>query len=434
MATIRQMPAVYLRGSIASVTMAGLSSDEKAKLDRLVKVVGDHPEMARNKARMIRELGNTIRGDYADDKRNAEQEYEIAICRGLVDLFYHRHYTYECGECKSSTYLTKRGKPKAIERPYVPCPACGAAVVKDRGFTDLIEGQVVDHAEQQKAHEHMLSGGPRFGSVIKPIPGERKHENPQAVIDCPKQLKKFFGEFVWNYFRQHIKENKRKVHKKVSTISGTADTMGVELIRNVCERMKIMHHYDGVIQEGRHRIFLSTLQTPPEFTIEMASIQQQMSKHQVEMSFSNSSVDILVNPASPVIQVNVIKPEHVMMVENQAISGEDDESSGFSISQVSHKTIAGGAKMDQDDHVGNLDRVEAGKRVRDSLPDGDCKKIYDILSQNGESYDEFAKDYGHGLPKNNHIAEFLKISTRTVKQHKESIKIYCYAFDFGLDD
>jgi hypothetical protein len=115
------------------------------------------------------------------------------------------------------------------------------------------------------------------------------------------------------------------------------------------------------------------------------------------------------------------------------MSGEDEEFSGFSISQVSHKTVAGGAKMDQDDHIGCLDRVEAGRKVRESLPDGDCKKIYDILSQNGDSYDEFAKDYGTGLPKNNHIAEFLKISTRTVKQHRESIKIYCYAFDFGLE-
>ncbi len=433
MAIIRQMPALFLRGSIASVTMAHLTEEDRKFLAKMIAFVSNHPEMARNKARMIKELGNTIRGDYADDKLTAEQEYEIAIWRGLVDLFYHRKYTYECGHCKATTYFTKRGKPKPIERPSVPCPNCGMAEVKDRGFTDLEEGSIVDHAEMQEKYKHMTMGTPRYCSTVKHIPGERKHLNPQSVIECPKQLKKFFGEFVWNYFRQHIKENKRKEHKKKPVlIAGPADLMAIEQIKNLCTKLKVDFDCDHQVNNGFYVINLNALQTPPEFSMEMAIVRHSMNINGINVRCSSHSIEIEAKVNAPTVEVSIIKPEHVTVVDNHQTSGEEEiSSSGFTLSQVSHRT-SGGEKMDQDDHVATLDMSEAARKVREALPDGDCKKIYDILSQVGEYYDEFSTNYGYGIPRTNHIAEYLGITPRAVKQHKETIKIHCYANDFCL--
>lgn len=431
MAIIRQMPALFLRGSIATVTMSNLTEQDIQFLNQMTDYVGNHPEMARNKSRMIKELGGTIRGDYADDRNSAEQEYNIAIWRGLVDLYYHCDYTFKCGHCQSQTYLTKRGKPKAIERQTVPCPNCGMAEVKDPGDADLKIGDIVPHADMQEAHKN-LTHTPRYKSTIKYTAGPKKHQNPQAVVDCPKQLKKFFGEFVWNYFRQHIKENKRIEHKKRTVIiAGPADTMGVEQIKNICDRMKLDYEYNKL--DGKHILSVNSLQAPPEFTIELALIRSTLEQHGIIVLCSNHSIDIKEDLNAPVIEVSVTKPEHVMVVDNNQNAGGDECESSFTINQVSHRT-SGGAKMDQEDHVALLDMTEAAKKVRESLPDGDCKKIYDILSQNGDTYDGYSKNYGIGKPKTNHIAEFLGITTRQVKQHKESIKINCLAFDFHPKD
>lgn len=430
MAIIRQMPQLYLRGSIASVTMANLTKDDRKILDQLVEEVSNHPVMAGNKAGMINELSQTIRGDYADDRKAAEQEYKIAVWRGLVDLLYHKKYTHKCSHCDSDTYCTKRGKPKLIERPFVPCPACGMAKVKDPGSTDLIVGQIVNHAEMQEKYKHFVTGSPTFQSCIVSFGGEKKYENPNAVLECPRQLKKFFGEFIWNYFRQHIKENKRVVHqKKPAGISGPADLMTVEQIKNICQKMKIDHNFDTKPEDGKYSIKMSTLQTSPEFTAELAVIRSQAVLHGVDINCTMSSIDVTVMENAPTIQVNIIKPEHVTVVDNHTTSsGEEDTSSGFTINQISYRTT-GGERMDQDDHVAVIDLSEAGKKVRDSLPDGDCRKVYDILAQIGSSYETFSEHYGVGEPRVNHIAEHLRITTRAVKQHKDTIRIHCLAFD-----
>lgn len=435
MAIIRQMPQLYLRGSIASVTMTNLTSAERQKLDELVEYVSNHQTMAGNKAGMINELSQTIRGDYADDRRAAEQEYKIAIWRGLVDLLYHKKYSYKCGHCSSDTYLTKRGKPKLIERPSVPCPSCGMAKVKNPGNSDLSCGQVVNHADMQEKYKHLTHGSPTYSSIITHTGGDKKYENPEAILSCPKQLKKFFGEFIWNYFRQHIKENKRVSHqKKIDIISGPADLMVVEQIKNLCLKHKIDHGSDKEPSNGFYIVRVSTLQTSPEFSLELALIKNSATTHNIVVKSNIATIDVQACQNAPTIEVGIIKPEHVTVIDNHVTnSGEEDASSGFTINQVSHRT-SGGGRMDQEDHVSVIDRNEAAKRVRDSLPDGDCQKIYDILAQVGTSYDAFSGVYGSGEPRTNHIAEHLNITTRAVKQHKDTIRIHCLACGLMPED
>lgn len=431
MAIIRQMPGLYLRGSIANVTMANLTPEEKRHIEEIFDYVTNHEEMIRHKQKVMKEFGVTIRADYTD-RAVAEQEYNIAVWRGLVSIFYHRKYSFQCMKCGATESLTQRGKPKPIDRMVVPCPVCRMAEVVDPGCSEYKPGDIINHDEAQEKFKSIGFDTPTFKSCIRPIPQDKKYENPEQIISCPKQLKRFFGEFVWNYFRQQIKENKRKEHnKKPVKVSGPADQMTVESIVSLCSRMNVDYNRHHKIEpiNGHYSICLDGLLTPPEFSIELAVIRSMMEVSGVIIRITPNAIEVDVAQNPPVVTVSIIRSEHVTVIDNQLTVVEDDDNSGFSIGQIGYKTI-GAEKMDQDDHVQVTDMREAAVRTRESLPDGDCKAVYDIYSQIGPLYDKFSEMYGEGVPRINHIADFLGITTRAVKQCRETIGVHCLANDF----
>jgi len=429
---IRQMPGLYLRGSIANITMVGLSPEEKAHIELVFDHVIHHEEMVRHKQKVMKEFGVTIRADYADDRAAAEQEFNIAVWRGLVSIFYHRTYEFECTNCGATASLTQRGKPKPIDRMVTPCPVCHMAEIVDPGCSDHNPGDLVNYTELQERYKLVGFGTPTFKSCIRPIPKEKKYDNPDEIIGCPKQLKRFFGEFVWNYFRQQIKENKRKEHNKTPVeITGPADQMIVELILSLCSRMNVDYNRHHKVEpvNGRYTIDLLGLLTPPEFSIELALVRVLAESHGVVVTTTAQAIEIAVHPNPPTIKVSIVRAAHVTIIDNQLTVTDDEENSGFSISQVSYKTV-GARRMDQDDHVQTTDIREAATRTRAALPDGDCQSVYDIYCQIGPVYDKFSEVYGNGTPRINHIADFLGITARAVKQCRDVIQVQCLANDF----
>lgn len=425
MAILRQLPGLYLRGSIANVTLINLTDEQKAQVERIVAIVYNHPEMAKHKAKFIKELSRTIKGDYADDRACAEQDYMISIWRAAASLIAHRDYEFFCTHCKAYTYTTKRGKPKGIDRIQVPCPSCRHAVVSNPGDSDLSIGDVVDHDIAQATFKS-LKKAPTFQSTIKAVAGNMKYADPEAIINCPIQLKKFFGEFIWNYFRQQIKENKRKEHrKKPEKVSGPADKMTVDSIRNLLLNFKIpTNRYQILPQQGYYSISCNTLLTSPEFSIELAVIISAAEQSGVKVNILPNSINVQEVHDAEIVTITVTNPEHVTMLEQPA--SNDSDSGVYSIDQVSYKTVRG-TRMDFDDHITTTDLFEASARIRNSLPEGDCRKVFDILRQMGDPYQEFAEAFGKAEPKINHIAEFLGITTRAVKQHKDAIRVNCLA-------
>jgi hypothetical protein len=131
---------------------------------------------------------------------------------------------------------------------------------------------------------------------------------------------------------------------------------------------------------------------------------------------------------APVINATVLKQERVNMLDR--ISNDSvDFDSDYTVTQASYRTV-GVERMDQEDHVDSYDSHEAYWLVRESLPEGHCRDIFDILSQYGEKYFEFSEKYGDNYARTNHIAAFLGITTRAVNQHKQIIQMHCLANDF----
>lgn len=437
MAIVRQMPELLLRGSLAKVTMANLTDDEQAHVSKIVDTVVRHPDMQKHKSCFLKELGDTIAADYSDDRRIAEEEYQIAVWRAAVNLFYHRTYTFKCSACGSGYYTTQRGKPKPINRQQVPCPNCLNIKVTDAGETDLKVGVFMLHADFQASYHNFeaTQQAPKCESCIDFIPGDYVYENPEAVLADPVQLVKFFGEFLWNYFRQTLKENSRAEHRKTPIkIVGPADQIIVEELLSLCSRMKLDYNYCHRTQpeRGFYNVHIIGLQTPPEFSVEFAVLRERAKSHDIVITTDSTYIHVAVNSDASNIEAFVIKPEHVLVLDNHTSETQNNqEGQSFTIEQISYRTV-GLNRMQQEDHVGIIDNKDVITAVRKALPDGDCQKVFDIWASEGDIYKRFSKEHGDKKPCINHIARFLGITTRAVNQHKETIAVNCLANDFVL--
>lgn len=437
MAIVRQMPQLLLRGSLANVTMANLTEEQQTHVAEVVDTVINHPDMQRHKNRLLKELGDTIAADYADDRRAAEEEFHIAVWRAVVNLFYHREYTFRCDACNSGTYKTKRNKIKPIDRQQIPCPNCRQVYIVDAGDTDHEAGTYISHKDFQESYKNFLPSqrSPKCRSSIRYIVGKKVYDNPNAVIEDPRQLVKFFGEFVWNYFRQTLKENQRVEHRKTpQKIVGPADKVIVEELLSLCSKLKLDYNFCHNTQpeNGYYRIRIIGLQTPPEFSAEFAVLRERARMHDVAVTCDDMYIKVAVHKNAPDIEAFVVKPEHVLVLDNHSndLKGEEDGGS-FTISQISYRTV-GPYKVSMQDHVTTIDNKDVMAAVRQALPDGDCRKVFDIWAERGDIYHEFSNEFGDSKPCINHIAKFLKITTRAVNQHKDTIKVHCLANDFHL--
>jgi hypothetical protein len=422
------MPELLLRGSLANVTMANLSDDEQTHVAEVIDRVANHPEMARHRSRFMKELGDTIGADYNDDRAVAEEEYQIAIWRAAVSLLYHRKYTFECVSCGSMTYKTKTGRPKALDRQYPVCPNCGNVHVTHAGETDFKVGSYVPHEEFQASYRDFspAQDAPRCESPIRPIPGDKTYDDPDRILQDDRQLVKFFGEFVWNYFRQTLKENNRVEHRKTPQhICGPGDFIIVQELLSLCSRMKLDFNYCPHTQpeNGIYHITILGLQTPPEFSAEFAVLRQKGIDNGIIVECDNTTIKVHQNSDAPDLEAYIIKPEHVLVLDGYSSeSDSDDDGKSFTISQVSYRTV-GIERMQQEDHVTTIDTSDVIEAVRASLPDGECKQVFDIWAGRGQTYIEFSEEFGDGRACINHIARHLKITTRAVNQHKETIKV-----------
>jgi hypothetical protein len=430
MALVRQMPELYLRGSLANVTMVNLTPDEKQHVEFIVDYVAKHPGMSRHRAGIMEELGNTIGGDYASDKRCGEAEFQIAIWKATVELYHHRQYTFCCKACGSNSWITQQGISRQINRQKLDCPNCKQVRVTDPGDTNLVKNTYVPFTVFQNSYKYFtpVQTAPKCESPIYYIPGVKKYLDPDKIINCDTQLVKFFGEFVWNYFRQQLAENGRKEHRKEpQKICGRADEIITEELLSLCQRLKIDYNHSTRDQpsNGYYSIAVVGLLTPPEFTAEFAVLRQKAKNHSVEINCTPSEIRVIENSDAGELEAYVSKPEHVLILDNHTKSG-DDEGSDFTISQLSFRTI-GAQKMDQDDHVATIDATDVMIAVRESLPEGDCQSIFDIQCGLGDIYNEFSNEYGDDRPRKNHISKFLGITVRSVTIYMENIRTVCLA-------
>lgn len=420
MAGVRQIPELYLRGSLANITMAHLTHEQKRHIEQLFPNIANHPEMVKHKHKAIQKFGSTIAGDYRDDRLAAEEEYNIAIWKGLVDLYYHKKYAFKCKACRSDTYLTKRSKPKSIDRIQKPCPNCNKVLVTSPGDTNLILNSYVTIEEFQNSYKFTTINPPLCESTIEYYAVSSKYPDPDAVINDPKQLKKFFGEFVWNYFRQHISENQKKKSRKISNIIiEKADLVYALKLFNICDNYKIKYttNYETSSYADIHIVFKTNL-VQPECTLDIAEVIFKAKQNGIDISVNEDEIIVYRNYHAVQVAETVVVSENVQLQES------DEENDNFNNNS---KVSRGGVFVDVENHIETVEIIDIIDNIRESLPDGDCRDVFDIKNQMGDRYQEFAKVFGDGEPKANQIAVFLGVGARIVTQHINNIKLVCLA-------
>lgn len=423
MAIVRQMPQLYLRGSIAQITMKNLTEEERKKCDELTTYVGNHPEMKKHRWRVAKLYRETIGADYKD-KEAADQEYMVAVWRGVVNLFYHRKYEFRCTACGAEEKQTKMLQWRRIDQQFIPCPQCQKMVIEDPKGSAFQKGDVVTKKAFDKACK-MLDEEPTVSSTIEAIGGEYRYENPQEIIDDPEQLKKFFGKFVWSYFYQQIHENTRKEHNRTPVkVVGSADSVIVEEIISACNKLKVAYSFCPQLQpeNGWWTIDLIGLRTPPEFTYELSTLLEKASFYRIPYRLLRNKIMLRESLHAPQIEALVIKPEHVMMIDNNSSVGEDDDA--FTVTSISFRTV-GGHKIEMDNHTETIECSDVMRAVYEALPEGDCRKVFQLYTQTGHVYEEFCQQFGHGDPKQAHLVKFLGTTPKLVKDHIQNIRHVC---------
>ena len=458
MPKVRQMSEVFLRGSLANVTMKNLTDEQQRKINELLPQICDHPALAGHKHEFIYRLGTTIACDYRSDSSQALEEYQIAIWRALVHLLYHSDYLFHCKLCTSSSYPTQRGKPAPINRQFEHCPNCKHAVVSDVGTSTLVLDMPVTPDQFQFVIEELQKCGgscssccvkscssrgadqvsiailPTIKSPILVAAGARKVPNADQIMSDPNQIKKYFGSFIWNYFRQILLENEITHHdKKQMVIFGPADKVTADatfaLLRDVGAYCVYDRRGDPVstnhapVKGSHYQIECDPLRISPDegdFDARYQEFRFKLLSVGGEIRCGTNSIAVKdLRGQAPFLEMSSPVKDEVQVNGNTATT-EDGEAVD-PIANLEDQTVL-------PDSIHSFEEGDTLTSVKYSLPD-ETQVVFELLTGTGENYDKFVLQYpdterlNNGIPHQNRIAEFLKTTTKAVKEHTSRIRL-----------
>lgn len=420
MSIVRQLPQLYLRGSIANITMKSLTDEQKRIVSAVTDKVALHPALAPHRIKFCNQLGNTIGGDYNDDRfsngklrTSAEQEYLIVIWKATVILLYHQKYAYKCLACNEDKYTTQKNKVTPFDRQWDVCPNCKCVRIKDDGsyinINDL--NNLVDK--------------PEYESPIEVTPLGIKYEDPDKVLNNDDELKRFYGEYIWGYFKQVLKENGIKSTKELRTVTGSIHEVIIAEICSAIDKYKVTHYYhkDNNPADGYQKIQVNVLAAPPELAIDIQSIASKYDKLGASILVYQKSIWVKTMSHTGVVQAGVVDNKPINQLGSSTQSGESE----FSVLD----TIDSGE--DNYDNVDNGDRLF---RIREYLPGDNVQTMFDIIINSGDAWLRFSefcannklttsnsRNYGPRTPKNAHLATFFGVKTKQIKEWADIIRI-----------
>jgi len=371
---IVQLPELYLRGSLATETMANLTEEEQKEAGEIAVRIANHPSMEKHKARYIRDMRATIGGDYRNSDA-AEHDYNIVVWRGVVMLKYHKRYEFRCTKCKSTTYLTKSNTEASIRKRTKICPACKT------------------EAEDGKSPIEVI--------VLKPV-----HENPDAILSVDgdeTQMTKLFGQILSNSTRQQLRENPIKTVKRENSVVDYADIQILNQLDNILNRHKISsnkvkteHGYSII-----HYIYFDANAASSKLIGSLVDLQIIAQNNCVKYEMNSTGLKISRTAATKQIQRTVVEKIHVKM----AIAGarKPNAPNPLEVEHPSERPID--EQIESNEFLETLDEMCPSENVR---------AIMQIQMQMGDYYEKYRKEYGEGKPVFKNIAKFLGVSKNQV--------------------
>lgn len=411
MPKVRQLSNIYLRGALSNITMKRLTKEQIKKVNEISDFISNHAVLNGHKYNFITQLGKTIGCDYKD-YLCAKQDYDIAIWRAVVYLLYHSSYEFICQNCNSQSYNSASGNKVKFNREYEICPNCNIVKVIQDEVTEYMDVNVYE--EKCKKLYEAKQPIPKAESPIQFNSLIPKHQNPEQILNDDEQLKKYFGQFIWNYFRQIIRENKiTKSNNRKQKILCTADLAIIHTIEDLLRKHSISYNYNP--NDDQYKIYFNTNLTSINFTNDLS----------VELRNIKAKTNITVFPNYLQIQpTSDYKLYEIMIKEQEVIQSISD----FIKEGQTENIVDYIPEDDVEAEIGyKLETNDRLDDIRSNLPDCKCQKMFDLLVGGNEIYDEFINLYPtgvnpkNGLPRSVRIADYLKCSSSEIKRYKKII-------------
>lgn len=421
MPKLRQLPLLYLRGSLANVTMWDLTAEQRQTAADVSETVANSNALIAHKIEFMNQLGRTIGGDYNDDRRNrdtntitaAEHEYRIVIWKATVFLLYHCEYSFRCEKCDSASYKSQANKIIGFNRRDQICRNCHGVKILDPGNSKYKPNQIVDFEEAYATSQKLTAAKkipPVIGSPIASVAGDRKIADPYQVINDPIQLKRYYGEHIWGYFRQIIKENEIKLHREVTTMAGPADEVAIAETISILENHKVAYtNYKEPNSRHQHIIAANHYAATPDFVRDYGRLVNKYHQHGIQITYDDKAIYIQQPASVPIIESHVKNTKPITTVTNQTAA---DEPNFLDI-----------IVDDDENGIEHIDSTERLLHIRNRLPCDGAKKLFDILASIGSTWEEFSAKYSDRQPPHlTNIAEFLSVSPKQLCNWRFNIK------------
>jgi hypothetical protein len=285
---------------------------------------------------------------------------------------------------------------------------------------------------------------PRIKSCIKAVRGKSKIEDPERILNDPEQLKKFFGSFIWNYFRQILLENRITKHQKHEIdLIGPVDKTAADAINLLLGDLKVFRIYNGEPESSSifpmsHSCYVINcdpmLFSPSDFYPRFWEIKEQLLALGGEIAINTNYIAIRdMRGRAPYVKFPVSVNSEVQIVNNIVGRRGDDGEQLDVISQLEDQHMLEGG-------IAALESNESLLHVRRCLPDGNCQAVFQLLSGTGLIYQNFIQRFpdtirtNQGIPHQNRMAEFLGCSTKEIKQYQQTIGMQMMAHGMVAKD
>lgn len=415
---MRQLPKLYMRGSLANEIMVNMTKEQQIEASQVYHKVMAYDNVNKRKFAIRSALGQkSIRGDYKDPLA-CDQDFNIAVWKGVVELLFHHKYEYRCEVCNANSYRNKRNVSTPINKKLPICPNCKHIKITDPGDTNYRIGEYVKFEEYQQSYQHFTTQKPpKCESPINSIKADKKYSDPYKVIDDELQAGKFFGTYAFGYMKQQLRENKRVQKKTIESVEGPADQIIAQEIAAALHLLNMPH--DFVITQNDYVI---KLVNPLSFKLDVTSlIIRKIEKAQINkipVIISNKHISIPKTPIAPIIVGQILKGEYISQVQN---NNSIDNNDGQLVDRLSDKTVRG-TMISELHHTKAIEQLDCIAKVRDMLPDDECKRIFDIYIDDSAENVTFTEQ--NELPvKKSTIAKYLGMKPKNIEPYINTIRM-----------
>lgn len=426
---LRQLPELYLRGSMANETMANLKKEQQQTVETIIKKAVNSSLLSRHRQLFAAKLAKTVGGDYSTRENGAaDQEYHVVIWRAAINLLYHCDYQFKCGHCSAVEYMTSRNSIKKFDMRYKHCPACLHVLITNPGDGPFKAGQ---YATLRSVQAHLDSAAcenaPEYTTPIISQQLAKKIEDPTAVLSDDEQFVKYFGNFIWNYYYQILRENKIKHHSSDPYVAaGRADTIALEEFTSFLGKNNIRYNYiKSQLAEPTYIINVNLLGTNVKVSKQLKFLQSKYYDCDVIVELNDDTIVIHKNVAAKEIEAEISTPRPVLLQVG------DNEDSGSESVDIYRDEIKGGNKMN--DPATLVEFEDLCEAITTDLSETGVQ-VFDIMMQRGETWDKFTNHSGHKSetrPSAESIASFLQTTTKDVSMVMRDIRHKCMLHGVG---